>query len=83
MPTFIPWTLCLTLSSCYIRLNGGSELEVAQRDTESCCNPCPSLSPALLIYEMSARFLGSEWAGMKVPGISRTVACCSLLEGPR
>lgn len=44
------------------RLNGGSALEVAQRDMGNCCSPYPALSPALLIYEMSARFLGAEWA---------------------
>lgn len=44
------------------RLSGGSALEVAQRDMGNCCSPCPALSPALLIYEMSARFLGAEWS---------------------
>lgn len=60
------------------RLGGGSGLGVAQRDTGRGSSPCPSLSPALLIYEMPARFLGAEWAGVQVPGIFGTVACHSL-----
>lgn len=57
---------------------GGSALEVAQKDMGSCRSPCPALSPALLIYEMSAGFLGSEWARMQVSGIFGAVACPSL-----
>lgn len=45
----------------------------------SCCSLCP----ALLIYEVTARFLYVDWAEVQVPGTAGQVACHrDTREGP-